>query len=59
MDKKYLDVKEACEFLGISRPTLYRLKEEGLPYFKLRGSLRFDKADLEKWIETLKQSDKK
>ena len=59
MDKKYLDVKEACEFLGISRPTLYRLKEEGLPYFKLRGSLKFDKADLEEWIETLKQSDKK
>ena len=57
MEKKYLNTDEACEFLGISRPTLYRLKKQGLPYFKLGGSLKFDKEDLVKWIERLKTSD--
>lgn len=59
MEKRYLNSEEACKFLNVSIATLYRLKKEGLPYFKLGGSLRFDKSDLEKWIESLKIIDKK
>lgn len=60
MEKKYLSVDEACEFLGVKRTKLYNLKKEGgIPYIQLGGSLKFDKLDLEKYMESLKKIDKK
>lgn len=59
MKKRYLSVEEACEFLGIKRTKLYRLKKEGgLPYIRLGGSLKFDEEDLVKWMDSLKKTDK-
>jgi excisionase family DNA binding protein len=59
MIKKYLSVEETCEFLGIKRTKLYKLKNEGgLPYIKLGGSLKFDVEDLIKWMDSLKETDK-
>jgi excisionase family DNA binding protein len=48
---KLLGRKEACEALGISRPTLYKYIAEG----RLRGHLignawKFREADLEKFL---------
>ncbi|SHJ28575.1 helix-turn-helix transcriptional regulator [Clostridium magnum] len=60
MDKKLLDVKEVAELLGVSTVTVHRMKKEGkIPYIKIGGSLKFDREDIYKWIETLKQTDKK
>jgi excisionase family DNA binding protein len=60
MDKKLLDVKEVAELLGVSMVTVHRMKREGkIPYIKIGGSLKFDREDIYKWIESLKQSDKK
>ncbi len=59
MIKKYLSVEETCEFLGIKRTKLYKLKNGGgLPYIKLGGSLKFDVEDLIKWMDGLKETDK-
>lgn len=59
MDKKYLSVNEACEFLGIKRTKLYLLKKEGaLPYIQLGKTIKFDIEDLIKYMESLKQKDK-
>ncbi len=59
MEKKYLNTQEACEFLGISKATLFRLKKEGrIPFIKLGNSLKFDKDDLIKFMNNLKEENK-
>lgn len=60
MEDKYLDVKQACEFLKIGKTKLFRLKKEGkIPYIKVEGSLCFDKDDLIKFMDSHKQLDNK
>jgi excisionase family DNA binding protein len=60
MEKKYLDVKEACEFLNIGRSKLFVLKKEGrIPYIRIDRSIFFDKEDLIKFMDSHKKIDKK
>src|SRR5262245_46100452 len=52
-----LSQPQAIEYLGVSRPTFYRLKSAGkLPKpVQVEGSgLRYRRADLEKYVERLK-----
>tara|TARA_R110002072_G_scaffold106341_15_gene231912 strand:+ start:2860 stop:3057 length:198 start_codon:yes stop_codon:yes gene_type:complete len=50
-----LTVKEVSEYLKLTEKTAYRLAAEGkIPGFKVGGSWRFDKADINKWIEEQK-----
>ena len=55
MSATWLDLEEACEYLKISAPTLYRLiKQRKLAYSKIgtgRGTYRFKKEDLEAYLE--------
>lgn len=48
---KYIKVKEVLTVLGISRATLYRLIDKGLPVVKVGGSTRFDVEKVYEWIE--------
>lgn len=47
---QYETVMEVCRRLQISRATLYRLMEEGLPSLLFRSSRRFDPAEVDRWI---------
>lgn len=47
---KLLKVGEMAEKLNISRATLYRLKDTGLPFVKVGGSIRFDEEKVLQWI---------
>ena len=50
-------LKEVAAYLKLAEKTAYRLVSEGkLPGFKVGGSWRFKREDLEAWIE--KQKDK-
>jgi site-specific DNA-cytosine methylase len=40
--------------LGVSRTTLWRLRQQGLPSRRVGRSLRFDLHEVEKWISTQK-----
>jgi excisionase family DNA binding protein len=52
----WLNVKEATEFLKVSRCTIYRYCRKGfLPHYKKKYGLRFKADELEKWLE---QSDR-
>jgi len=51
MQDKLCDKKEICEWLGISRATLDRWREKGLPYIKGERAVRFDKSEVKKWME--------
>ena len=57
MNDKILTLKEVAEYLKLAEKTAYRLAAEGkLPGFKVGGSWRFKREDMETWIETNKHS---
>lgn len=44
--------EEAAQYLSISLPTLVRLVKKGeIPHVRIRRSVRFKKADLDKYLE--------
>jgi excisionase family DNA binding protein len=56
MSDKILTIQELAEYLKLNEKTAYRLAGEGkLPGFKVGGSWRFKREDLETWIEAKKQ----
>lgn len=55
MENQILTLKEVASYLKLTNKTAYRLASEGkLPGFKVGGSWRFKRDDLEKWIEEKK-----
>jgi excisionase family DNA binding protein len=55
MQDEILTLKEVAEYLKLAEKTAYRLASDGkLPGFKAGGSWRFQKIDIEKWIENQK-----
>lgn len=47
-----LIAKEVMGILAISRPTLYRwVQEKKIPHANINGRIRFDKRDIERFIE--------
>jgi len=52
---KIMTIKEVAVLLKIKEKTAYRLVAEGkIPGFKVGGSWRFDRQDLENWIKMKK-----
>jgi len=52
---KVMSLAEACAYVGIFKPTMYKyLKEQTVPAFKYPGSRvwKFDRDELEKWISS-------
>lgn len=46
-----LKIDEVAAYLKASKPTVYRLAASGkLPAFKLGGTWRFRRGDLDQWI---------
>ncbi len=55
MTDQILTLKELAEYLKLAEKTAYRLASEGkLPGFKVGGSWRFKREDLDAWIEAQK-----
>ncbi|EAQ53541.1 MULTISPECIES: methylation-associated defense system helix-turn-helix domain-containing protein MAD1 [Vibrio] len=55
MTDQILTLKEVAAYLKLAEKTAYRLASEGkLPGFKVGGSWRFKREDLEAWIEERK-----
>ena len=60
MNDEIMTLKEVATYLKLAEKTAYRLAAEGkLPGFKVGGSWRFKKADVENWIELRKTNEKK
>lgn len=55
MTNEIMTLKEVAAYLKLAEKTAYKLAAEGkLPGFKVGGSWRFKRTDLEKWIEEKK-----
>jgi excisionase family DNA binding protein len=51
MNDEILTLKDVAEYLKLAEKTAYRLAAEGrLPGFKVGGSWRFRRQELEDWI---------
>jgi excisionase family DNA binding protein len=52
-----LRVREVAAFLSVDEKTIYRLVTKGdIPGFKVLGSWRFQRHDLEQWIQGRKDA---
>ena len=50
--REVMDIREASEYLGVSRETLYKYAcEEKIPAFKLGNRWKFKKTVLDRWME--------
>jgi excisionase family DNA binding protein len=50
--REVMDIREASQYLGVSRETLYKyLNEEKIPAFKLGNRWKFKKTVLDRWME--------
>ncbi len=57
MTDEILTLKEVARYLKLAEKTAYRLAAKGkLPGFKVGGSWRFKKDDLETWIRAQQES---
>ena len=51
--REVMDIREASEYLGVSRETLYKyVYEDKIPAFKLGNRWKFKKTLLDRWMET-------
>ena len=58
MSEQILTLKEVAMYLKLTEKTAYRLAaEKKLPGFKVGGSWRFKREDLEQWIEEQKDKE--
>ncbi|MCP4053564.1 MAG: helix-turn-helix domain-containing protein [Mesoflavibacter sp.] len=56
MTDEILTIQEVATYLKLNEKTTYRLASEGkLPGFKVGGSWRFKRVDIDTWIEEQKQ----
>ena len=56
MTDQILTLKEVAAYLKLADKTAYKLAAEGkLPGFKVGGSWRFKRDDIERWIEDKKK----
>ena len=50
--REVMDIREASEYLGVSRETLYKyVFDERIPAFKLGNRWKFKKTLLDRWME--------
>lgn len=49
--EKLLTDKELQEKLSLSRSTLLRLRNQGLPYKKINRSIRYDEKEVRQWLK--------
>lgn len=50
-DDEIFTIKEVADYLKLAEKTAYRLASEGkLPGFKVGGSWRFRKSEIDRWI---------
>lgn len=54
----YIPLKGVCEYLGVSKSTVYKLinpeltkPEDILPSYRIGGDLRFKRSEIEQWMQ--------
>lgn len=48
--------QDVADYIAMSKETVYRLAREGLPYLRIRGSMRFKKSDVDRYLAASRQA---
>ena len=51
LESPFLNKQQACHYLGISNNTLDSWIKNGLPYIRVGKTIRFDKAEINRWLQ--------
>ncbi|WP_198323094.1 MULTISPECIES: helix-turn-helix domain-containing protein [Methylococcus] len=52
-----MTVRNLAEYLNVTEKTIYRLVQRGeIPGFKVAGAWRFQRADIDVWIDDQKRA---
>ena len=52
-DKRFLNVKEAAEYLGLATSTLYTMvSQQRIPYTKMGRRTKFEQKELDRWTDS-------
>lgn len=52
MERRYLNINELSEYIGIRKGTLYVwVCQKRIPYAKIGGLLRFDLREIDSWVK--------
>lgn len=52
MERRYLNINELSEYVGIPKGTLYVwVCQKRIPYAKIGGLLRFDLRQIDEWVK--------
>lgn len=52
MERRYLNIRELAEYMGISKGTLYVwVCQKRIPYVKISNLLRFDLREIDGWLK--------
>jgi excisionase family DNA binding protein len=48
----YLTIEDVAEMLRITRSTVYKFKDMGMPFIKIGKTIRFKDEEVIKWVES-------
>jgi len=52
-NKRFLDVKEVAEYLGLAISTIYTMaSQRRIPFVKMGGCTKFDRKQLDRWVHS-------
>lgn len=51
LSSPFLNKQQACKYLGISNNTLDSWIQKGLPVIRIGKTVRFDKAEINRWLQ--------
>lgn len=58
MDRKYMNLDELKDFLGVNHQTVYNFRRLwGLPYIKIGSVVRYDRDEIIAWMNSHRHVD--
>lgn len=57
-EKKYMSIKEVCEYLGLSRSKFAREYKKYLPYVKMGGRVIFVRDDVDQYMMSARRDER-
>ena len=51
LESPFFNKQQACHYLGISNNTLDSWIKKGLPHIRVGKTIRFDKAEINRWLQ--------
>lgn len=58
MEEPYMTTSELCDWLRITRTTVWKWRKEGMPYFGSGKTFRYKRSEVEEWLKKRESENK-